>query len=125
MLPSEEAEVKACLRYLHKHLKTAKAAPLTTDEEAFYLMALRTCSLDTLKRAFRQGIGRWRWFPRPADILDVYRELASGPQAWVPPAQRLSGCEACGGTGWQPVPGRNAVTPCQCPKGQARRPRLA
>ena len=122
MLPSEEEVCKACLRYLHRHLKTAKAGPLTQDEEDFYLMALRGCALDTLKRAFRAGIGKWRWFPRPADILDVYRELASGPQPWAEAGQRPSGCEACGGTGWQPVPGRNAVTPCRCPKGQARRP---
>lgn len=123
MLPSEEEELRACLRYLHKHLKPVKAPALTKDEEHFYLMALRGCGLAALKQAFRAGIGRWRWFPRPADILDVYREVSGGAAASRGP--RLSGCEECGGTGWRALPGRNAVTPCQCPKGQARRPRPA
>lgn len=124
MLPSEEEELRACLRYLHKHLKPAKAPALTKEEEGFYLMALRSCGLAALKAAFRAGIGKWRWMPRPADILDVYREVNGGASGVSRGPQR-SGCEACDGTGWQPVPGRNAVTPCACPKGQARRPRLA
>ena len=68
----------------------------------------------------RAGIGRWRWMPKPAEILDLYREVAAPPTNGHPHGAAL-GCEACDGTGWVPVPGGRAVTPCQCPKGRSRK----
>lgn len=118
--PEEQWEVRRCLRYLHGHLKAKQAPPLTEDDERFYLMGLSGCRLDLLKQAFRAGIGRWRWMPKPAEILDMYRELVAARPDLPVNGHRPSGCEACDGTGWVVVPGGGAVRACGCPKGQTR-----
>ena len=81
-------------------------------------MGLAGCTLAALKATFRAGIARWKWMPRPADILEVYRETTVASPV-VPLAARPGGCPVCDGTGWRLV-GDRTVTPCDCPKGQAR-----
>ena len=120
MLPSEQEDVRQCLRYLHRHLKSQRAAEWTKADEDFYLMGLNGCTLAHLKQTFRAGISKWRWMPRPVDILELYREVVGTRPTYVPLSDSPSGCEVCDGTGWEPIPG-NKVTPCHCPKGQARR----
>lgn len=125
LLGTDEAEVRQCLKYLAKHLRGPTSPAWTEQDETFYLMALRSCSLAALKRTFREGISRWRYMPKPADIMTVYREITAGPGPYLGPTEpSVAGCPECDGTGWRPA-GPRAVSPCSCPKGQVRRARLS
>lgn len=119
ILPHEEPEVRKCLDYLNKHL-SPRAPTLTKEQGDFYLMGLRPCSLSGFKAACRAGVSRWRWMPKVADIIEIYREVTTGTSAYVPIVQTEDGCPECDGTGWRSV-GVNTVSPCACPVGEKRR----
>ena len=120
ILPHEEGEVRSCLRYLATHLRGPRSSDWTDKDETFYLMGLRGCTLQALKATFRAGIGKWRYMPKPADILELYQDIAGAPT--YTPGTSSAGCPECDGTGWQHV-GVRTVSPCSCAKGRSRRAR--